>query len=401
LYYTDPYLVSFDATVTEHLDLGGRPAVVLDRTAFYPTSGGQPFDVGALGEAVVSDVVDLEDGRIAHVVDRAIEPAAVVVGRIDWTRRFDHMQQHTGQHLLSAAFEHVHGARTESFHLGSESSTIDFAVPLDARQVTAAEAEANRVLWEDREVHVRFVDADEAASLPLRKESVRTGTLRLVEIAGYDLSACGGTHVGRTGAIGVVAIAGHERFKGGTRVEFLCGGRALRAFAASRDVIAASVRHLSVLPAELPAGIERLQAEGKEQRAVTRDLRARLVRHEAAALAATAIRAGEVQLAAQRVEGFDALGLKGLAQEIAARPGHAAVLLGADSPASLVVARAGDVALDAGAIVRQLTARFGGKGGGRPELAQGGGITGAPETVIAAARELVAGQAQSPTPSRA
>jgi alanyl-tRNA synthetase len=389
LYYADPYLTSFDAVVTEALDLAGRHAVVLDRTAFYPSSGGQPFDVGTLAGHAVSDVVDLEDGRIAHVVEASISLGAPVHGRVDWARRFDHMQQHTGQHLLSAAFEHVVSARTESFHLGAQSSTIDLAIPLDAGAIARAVAEANQVLWEDREVRVRFVDAAEAAALPLRKESTRRGTLRLVEIDRYDLSACGGTHVSHTGAIGVIAVSGFERFKGGTRVEFLCGGRALRAYETQRDVIAACVAHLSVLPTELPAAIARLQAEGKEQRAGARVLQARLVEHEAAALAARAQPIGPVRLVAERIEGFDAQGLKGLAQAVAARTGHAAVLLGADSPASLVVSRAADVTLDAGQVVRDLTMRFGGKGGGRPELAQGGGITAPAEDVLAAARQML------------
>lgn len=394
LYYTDPYLASFEAMVTERVEVDRRPAVVLDRTAFYPSSGGQPFDVGTLDGRAVTDVVDLEDGRIAHVVEGdAPAEGARIEGRVDWTRRFDHMQQHTGQHLLSAAFEHVLSARTESFHLGAESSTIDLAIPLDAAKIGATEIEANRVLWEDREVRVRFVDAAEAASLPLRKESARTGTLRLVEIERYDVSACGGTHVARTGVIGVIAVAGFERFKGGTRVEFVCGKRALARFGRQRDVINACVRHLSVLPAELPAAIERLQAESKQQRTDARALQARLIEHEAAMLAARAVPCGTCALVAERVDGFDAQGLKGLAQGIAARAGHAAVLLGADLPASLVVARAADVALDAGRMVRELTGRFGGKGGGRPELAQGGGITADAADVLAAAREMA--QAQS------
>jgi len=389
LYYSDPYLTSFDATVIEALEIEGRPAVVLDRSAFYPTSGGQPFDVGTLGAARVVDVVDLEDGRVAHVLEHQIAAGGTVSATIDWARRFDHMQQHTGQHVLSAAFEHVHRARTESFHLGTAASTIDLSMALDSAHVAAAEAEANRIVWEDRAVNVRFVSAEEAAALPLRKESSRAGTLRLVEVADYDLSACGGTHVARTGAIGLVAVAGLERFKGGTRVEFLCGGRALRAFGRQRDVLAACVRQLSVLPGELPAALERLQADGRQQRSTMRDLQGRLVQHEAAALAAAAEDVRGVRLVAARVEGYDAQGLKGLAQAVAERPGHAAVLVGADSPASLVVARAADVPLDSGALLRALTGRFGGKGGGRPELAQGGGITAPAADVLAAARKFI------------
>jgi alanyl-tRNA synthetase len=389
LYYTDSHLATFDARVVETVDLAGRTAVVLDRTAFYPTSGGQPHDVGTIGNARVVDVVDLEDGRIAHVLDGAIDPGRTVTGRIDWSRRFDHMQQHTGQHVLSAAFERVHGARTVSFHLGSEASTIDLEQQLDAPAIASGEAEANRILWEDRPVTVRFASADDAASLPLRKESARTGTLRLVEVEGFDLSACGGTHVSRTGAIGLIAVAGHERFKGGTRVEFLCGGRALRGFSRLRDVVSGCVRQLSVLPSELPASIDRLQADAKELRSQVRDLHGRLATHEAARLAASAHDVGGTRVVVARVDGADAQSLKGLAQEIAGRAGHAAILVGSAPPVPIVIARAADVTLDSGALLKQLTSRFGGRGGGRPELAQGGGLTSAPEEVLAAALVLV------------
>ncbi|HZA34557.1 MAG TPA: alanyl-tRNA editing protein, partial [Vicinamibacterales bacterium] len=173
LYYADAYLATFSGTVAEVFDRDGRTAVVLDRTAFYPTSGGQPFDTGMLGGVRVDDVIDLEDGRVAHVVAAPLAQGAEVSGEVDWPRRFDHMQQHTGQHVLSAAFDRVHSARTESFHLGSETCTIDLAVTLAAEAVAAAEQEANRIVWEDRPVRVRFVSDAEAASLPLRKEPAR------------------------------------------------------------------------------------------------------------------------------------------------------------------------------------------------------------------------------------
>src|SRR4051812_32412548 len=346
LYYTDSHLTTFTGTVTEQVDLDGRAAVVLDRTAFYPTSGGQPFDTGTLDDVRVEDVIDLEDGRIAHVVSAPLAPGTRASGRIDWARRFDHMQQHTGQHVLSAAFDHVHGARTESFHLGADTCTIDFASTLSADGVTAAEEEANRILWEDRAVRVRFVSETEAAALPLRKEPVRGGTLRLVEVDGFDLSACGGTHVTSTGAIGVIAVTGFERFKGGTRLEFVCGGRVLARFRQQRDVIASAVRHLSVLPVELPGAIERLQDDVKAQKQVGRGLQQRLVRHEAESLAARASGLAGVRLVCETVEGWDAQGLKALASDIASRPGHAAVLLTPDTPPLIVIARASDLAMD-------------------------------------------------------
>jgi alanyl-tRNA synthetase len=391
LYYTDPYAVEFDATVvsvTPVPDDESRHAVVLDRTAFYPTSGGQPFDTGKLGTARVVDVVDEDDGRIVHVVEGEIQPGPVH-GAIDWPRRFEHMQQHTGQHVLSASFDRLLQVRTVSFHLGTASSTIDLAREVTAGEIARAEREANRVVWEDRPVAIRFADADEAAKLPLRKEPRREGVLRLIEVEGFDVSACGGTHVARTGSVGMIAVASSEKFKGGTRLEFLCGGRALGGFHSLGDSVAAGVRLLSVLPAELPAAIERMQNEGRDLRRLIKDLQARLAGHEAAALVARAEPAGSMRVVAAALDGWDANGLKTIAAAIAARPGHAALLLGSPAPSAIVVARAPDLTLDSAAVLKQLTAQFGGKGGGRPELAQGGGLQGDVNAMLAAARALM------------
>ena len=244
-------------------------------------------------------------------------------------------------------------------------------------------------MWEDRPVRVRFVSDAEAAALPLRKEPARGGMLRLVDVEGFDLSACGGTHVASTGAIGMIAVTGSERFKGGTRLEFVCGGRALGRFRRQRDVVAAAVRHLSLLPSELPGAIVRLQDELKGQKQIARGLQERLARFEAEACVARASAAGRLRAVVERVEGWDAQGLKALAVAIAAHPGCAAVLVSADSPPLVVVARAPDVHLDANAVLKQLTARFGGKGGGRPELAQGGGLAASHEEILTAGRELL------------
>jgi alanyl-tRNA synthetase len=389
LYYTDSHLIEFDACVSEAVRKDNHWVVTLDRTAFYPTSGGQPFDTGTLGEARVLDVFDRDDGRVAHLVDRALEKDARVGGRIDWDRRFDHMQQHTGQHLLSAAFEREVGAHTVSFHLGASSSTIDLDKELSAGEIAKAETAANGVLWEDREVGVRFVTADEAARLPLRKDPTRTGWLRIIEIKNYDLSACGGTHVTRTGAIGVIAIAGSERFKGGTRVEFVCGGRALGAYRRLREVVSGGVRLLSVLPEALPAAIEKLQTMGRAQQKAQEGLFERLAVHEAAGLAAKGQKVGSVTLVAEALSGWDAGGLKKLAAAITANPDTMAVLITSDTPSLVVVARSQDVAIDVGDILKKLLERFGGKGGGKGSMAQGGGLTGTSQEILAAARDVV------------
>lgn len=387
LYYTDPYLAEFDAQVLRMERHDGRPAAVLDRTAFYPTSGGQPFDTGRLGDRPVIDVVDRDDGVILHVVDRDII-AGPVRGTIDWGRRFEHMQQHTGQHVLSAAFDRLANARTESFHLGMVSSTIDLNRTVSSAEIVRVEDEANRVVWEDREVAIRFADAEEAARLPLRKEPIRTGTLRIIEVQDFDVSACGGTHVARTGAIGSIVVRSTEKFRGGTRVEFLCGVRALRGYRELRGASEGSIRLLSVLPSELPAAIERLQGEGKDAKKHIRDLQTRLASFEADTLAARAEQVGRAHAVIAVLEGWDQQGLKSIASAIALRPTHVAALFSVPPPSAVVVARATGLDVDSGAILKKLTQRFGGKGGGRPDLAQGGGLQGSPDEL----REFVRGE---------
>jgi len=398
LYYTNSYLTEFDATILRIESRDGRRAVVLDRTAFYPTSGGQPSDTGRLGTARVVDVLDSDGGEIIHVIEGELaggivgegEPTPRIVhGAIDWHRRFEHMQQHTGQHVLSAAFDRVVGARTESFHLGATSSTIDLNRPLSSAEIERAENEANRIVWEDHPVDVRFASAEEAAALPLRKESLRTGTLRLIEVPGFDISACGGTHVARTGAIGTIAVSSSERFRGGTRVEFVCGVRTLRAYRLLRDTVAASVRLVSVLPFELPAGIERLQSETKDVKRQIKDLQSRLSGFEGAALADTARLYGSVRAVVAAIEGSDQAGLKALAAAIVARNGHVAALFSAPGPSAAVIARAADSPVDCAAVLRGLIERFGGKGGGRADLAQGGGLQGTPDEMVGFTRDLL------------
>jgi alanyl-tRNA synthetase len=387
IYYTEPSRTEFDAIVEHVQRHEGRPAVVLDRTAFYPTSGGQPFDTGRLDDVPVVDVVEKEDGTIVHVLERELPPGQRVHGVVDWTRRFDHMQQHTGQHVLSAAFDRLYRARTVGFHLGAELSTLDLDRELSPSAIVAAEADANRIVWDDRPVSIRFVNDEQAASLSLRKEPGRTGELRIIEVADYDLSACGGTHVSRTGAIGAIAIWSSEKFRGGLRVEFLCGGRALRAGRTLRDAVTGCIRHLSVLPEELPAAIERMQAENKDLKKGLRGLQDRLAGFEAGSLAARAVAAGDRLQVVEAIEGWDANGLKALALSIISKPGYQVALFSSTAPMLAVVARSADVALDANAVLRSLIGRFGGRGGGRPDLAQGGGLSGSAEDILAAARD--------------
>jgi alanyl-tRNA synthetase len=390
LYYQEPYRTTFEASVTSCDAIGDRLHVVLDQTAFYPTSGGQPFDTGALGPARVLDVIDQDDDQITHVVDRRLDAGMRVTGEIDWTRRFDHMQQHTGQHVLSAAFERLVHARTESFHLGTVTATIDLAKEVSAKEVLSAEDEANRIVWEDRPVSIRVVSPDEAAALPLRKTPTRSGPLRLIEIEDFDLSACGGTHVARTGAIGIIAIAGAEKFRSGTRIEFVCGSRALTRFRAWRDAFAATQRHLSVAPAELAAGVERLQTESKTLQRAARALQERLAMHEAGALVGRGERIGDRLVVVEAVDAWDGAGIKALATAAAAaEPKSAIALFTTSVPALVVIARGKDANIDASAILKSLTSQFGGKGGGKADLAQAGGLIGNSAALIECARQLL------------
>ncbi len=390
LYYLEPYRRSFDATVLSVEPVAGHSHVTLDQTAFYPTSGGQPFDTGTLGGAAVTDVIDREDGSIAHVVSGTLRPGEVVTGEIDWARRFDHMQQHTGQHVLSAAFDRLFGVRTESFHMGQLASTIDLAREVSEGEIAKAEDDANRIVWEDRPVAIRFATAEEAAAMPLRTESARGGSLRLIDVQDYDLSACGGTHVERTGAIGIIAVAGWEKFKGGSRIEFLCGDRALQRFRVWRGSLSAIQKHLSVPPIEMAASIERMQADAKSVQRTVRGFQEKLAVHEAQALMTRAERSGAHLIAAEALEGWDPQGLKAIAVAAAsAHPDAVVVLFTSTSPAQAVIARGATASADAGALLKQLTAKFGGKGGGKADLAQGGGLAGTVDELIAFARNLL------------
>lgn len=384
LYYTESQRTTFDATVVGVETSEGRSHVILDQTAFYPTSGGQPSDTGTLGGAAVTDVIDRPDGTIAHFTGGILKVGEVVTGEIDWARRFDHMQQHTGQHVLSAAFDRLFGVRTESFHMGQLSATIDLAREVTTAEIAKAEDDANRVVWENRSVTVRFATAEEASAMGMRKQSDRTGTLRLIDVQDYDLSACGGTHVERTGAIGVIAIGGWEKLRGGSRVEFLCGNRAVQRFRLWRDSLTAMQKHLSVPPIEMAASLERMQDDAKASQRTLRGFQEKLAAQEAAALLARG------SAIVEAIEGWDAQGIKSIATAAtSSNPDAVVVLFTTSTPAQVVVARGAAAKIDAGALLKQLAAKFGGKGGGKPDLAQGGGLNASGTELISAARALI------------
>lgn len=365
LYYADSYLRSFTARVVETADNGRR--VYLDRTAFYPTSGGQPNDWGTLAGSAVVDVID-EDKGIAHLVDRPMANGGDVTGEIDWRRRFDHMQQHTGQHLLSAICHDTFNWPTLSVHFGDVISSIDIdtgaATPA---QLLEIERRANEAITQDLTVTVTMEDAATVAGL--RKASDRTGELRVVTIDGVDRSACGGTHVRRTGEIGSLLLGKAERTKQKLRIEFVCGARAVRRARADNAALSAIARHFSAPAAEVPALVEKLMVEHKNERALRQRLTADLARAEAATLwAAAPARADGLRLIS--VERHDLETVRALAQAVTER--ERVFFVGvATEVRTVLVATSADSGRDAGALLKPILATHGGRGGGSARLAQG------------------------------
>jgi alanyl-tRNA synthetase len=373
LYYSDSHLIEFEARVVDVTErVSGWTAVILDRTAFYPTGGGQPSDTGTLNGSRVVECIDDGDRGVLHVVQGAAPVRnASVKGRVDWSRRLDHIQQHTGQHILSQAFVKVFSAPTRSFRVLEASCEID--VDLNnptAEMIERAVELANNVIWEDRAITILNVTPDQAAELPLRKESAREGELRLIEIEGFDLTPCGGTHAYRTGEVGMIAVRSWERAKGLTRIEFVAGMRALvdyrKANKSAREVAAL----FSTGRDEAPHLAAQMVEEHKELNRRIRALEEMAAEGEAEKLLANA----QEGIVTQVFDGRDAESLKKLAHALMANPNTIALLGSRDKDtARLVFARSADARGDMSELMREACATLEGRGGGKPEMAQGGG----------------------------
>jgi alanyl-tRNA synthetase len=365
IYYTDAYAARFEGRVVDRRDDGRR--VYLDRTAFYPTSGGQPHDLGRLGGIAVVDVVD-EGDRIAHVLGDRLD-ATAVAGEVDWERRFDHMQQHTGQHLLSAVLADLFGFATVSVHFGAVTSTLDLDTPaLEAPQVSATELRANAVVWEQRPVEVTFEDAAQARGL--RKPTDKAGEIRIVTIRDLDRSACGGTHVRSTAEVGPVLIRGVERVRKTIRLEFVCGGRALRAARAEHLLLGRLAAQWSAAPDELPVILESHRAELKAAGAARREAEENLAQYRARELY-DAITPGASGVRWAVIQDAPTLeSARALAQAFITRP-RAVLVAAVASPPGVLMAASADSGLDAGARLKAELGAAGGRGGGSPRLAQG------------------------------
>ncbi len=382
LYYDNAYLTEFNATITEITTHNDQAALVLDQTYFYPSSGGQPHDTGTIDNIKVLDVVVRdEDAAILHILESTPTPFAEnqhVAAVIDWQRRFDHMQQHTGQHILTQAFIQTADAKTVSFHLSPESVTIDLdASGLTENQLQAAEALANEVIQSNKTVTAVIRQADEQDGVRMRKlpKHMVTDGLRVLEIEGFDKTACGGTHVGRTGEIGLLKIIKTEKRGDKTRLEFRCGGRALSDYGDKHRVISEMTADMNCRFPEVPELVNKLRDELKTTQATLKELREQLVEYEAARLLNEAKTNNGFTLITASFDGRDTGELRLLASRLTEGENVVALLGTAGEKAHLIFSRSANLGQNMGALLKEAVGQLGGRGGGQPAFAQGGGVT--------------------------
>jgi alanyl-tRNA synthetase len=383
LYYRDSFLYDFDAEVREVL-VSPRPALILDCTAFYPTSGGQIFDTGSISSDAsaklrVIEVADAEDGRVVHYLEAPpgdLKAGSRVHGQIDASRRRDHMQQHSGQHVLSAAFLRLYNLPTISFHMADDYCSIDLDTPaLTKEQIEAAERLANEIILENRTVDIRFVSWDEAEKLGLRKlPPTERDELRLIDIRDFDLTACGGTHVAQTGQIASILLRKIEKVRQGWRVEFVAGLRAVatarRDFTTLSETAALFSAHIYDVPQLARKALDEIKLLRKQHEQSQEELAAAY----AAVLLADAPEANGLRIVVRTLSGRDLSFVKLLAQKLTRlSPGVVVALLATTSPQpSLVFAQSAGQPFDMGALMKQTMTKTGGRGGGSKDLAQGG-----------------------------
>jgi alanyl-tRNA synthetase len=377
LYYSDSHLIEFQARVVDVTDrVSGWTAVILDRTAFYPTGGGQPSDTGTLNGTRVEECIDDGERGVLHVIRGSLPTGTVVQGRVDWTRRLDHIQQHTGQHLLSQAFVTLFNAPTNSFRVLESSCEIDVDLPDPGNEKIERAVElANNVIWEDRPITIHNVTPEEAAAMQLRKGSSREGDLRLIEIEGFDLTPCGGTHAMRTGEVGMIGVKSWERAKGLTRIEFVAGRRMLVDYRLANKSARDTAAVFSAGREDGPQLAMQLLEESKELHK-----RLRVLEDVAAGVEAeTLLREASVNGDGPRVvvkilENRDADSLRRLAHSLISNPATIVILGSSDKDtARLMFARSADAPGDMNQLMREACALLDGRGGGKPDLAQGGG----------------------------
>lgn len=366
LYFEDPYQVEFEAGVVKNISHEGSPALILDRTCFYPEGGGQPADKGTLDGIPVIHVFE-EDERIIHVLEKEVS-ADVVKGKIDWTARFDHMQQHAGQHILSQCFVRLYDAATRSFHLGEETSTLE----VDMRNVSDDEAEraerlANDVVFQNKEIASRFYKEEEIAGVKLRRPPKKEGDIRVVDVSDFDRTACGGTHPRSTGEIGPIKILRWEKIRDNVRLEFICGCRALKDYARKHRDLKILSNSLTVDDTEVVASLEKFVANLKAQKRKNRKILEKLIQYEAVEMIQKAEGRVIKQIFADRPQ--EEVRLLALA---IIRKGEFVTLFGlkGEERAHVFFACSENLDLDMRELLPIVSPLIEGRGGGRPSLVE-------------------------------
>lgn len=372
LYFADPAMAAFSARVLDQEVWQSHPAVILDRTAFYPEGGGQPADRGRLDATRVLDVQVDDAGVIRHLLEAPLPPGTTMVtGTIDWPRRLDHMQQHLGQHLLSAVFATSHGLPTVGFHLGADHVTIDLpSPPLGDHVLADVEQAVNDLIQRALPADARFVTTRELATLPLRKQPSVDGPIRVVSVPGVDHSPCGGTHPATTAGVGSLLILGEERRGPEIRISFLCGDRVRRYAHAQGDLVRRLARSLTVGAGDLPEALDRLQSGEREQRRRAEQAETELAEATAAMWVMEAVRADAVPVVGRVLTGRSSVWVRQAALAVAAHGAVAVLAVNAPKPQIVLASPPGRV--DAVTLLRDVLSAHGGKGGGTGDLAQGG-----------------------------
>ena len=361
LYYDDPYMRTFDAVVTDCVPEGKHYLITLNRTAFYPEGGGQPCDLGRLGSEPVLDVQE-RSGVIYHTCAHSLPVGAPVEGEVDWARRFDHMQQHSGEHIVSGMLCSAFHCDNVGFHMGADTVTIDYNADISWEQALDIERRANRYIWEDHPVHIWYPSPAELAALPYRSKKALEGAVRITEFPGADMCACCGTHVDSSGQVGLVKLLSCQKFRDGVRLELVCGRRALDYLAACWEQARQIGQALSVKPETSAAAVERMQGELLTAKERAARLEEQVFAHTAAQYAG----AGDVLLITEALEGD---GVRRLCDAVAqSAGGRCAVFAGADGAYKYAVIHAGQ---DIRPLVKDMNDALHGRGGGRDGFAQG------------------------------
>ena len=388
----DSYLRSLDTQVQAQLQVDGQPAVVLQQTCFYPEGGGQPFDTGTIAGVTVLAVQTHADGTVVHTLAHSLPAGTLhVTASIDWSRRFDHMQQHSGQHILSQSFLEIAGAATAGFHLSAQRVTIDLMqAAFSPQQLSQVEQLANRIVQSNLPVHVSFPGPAELAALQLRKVPEVNAPLRVVAIGDFDRTACAGTHVAHSAEVALIKIIKVERSKGGQRVEFCCGQRALEDYQRKHATVSRAAAALSCAPADVDGLLEQQLAAQQQLAKQLRAARDELLQQECALLLSQAAAGSGQRVVCRAWHARAPEELRELARLLAAQPGALVLLGSAGEQARVVLACAADLALDRRPLLTGLLQQLGGeRGGGQQRLAQGGGFK-ATESALQAALDAVA-----------